>query len=253
MATGTGWGTCGLNRRTGRQVADWISRSNRAFMGSARDAMKWTGRSAAAKLTTAEKAELLARWRATMGTPPPFAPNRELLAMALAWHLQERKYGGLKPLVQHRLEALANAYRRGKLPAALLQACSFRPGTTLVKLWRGRRHTVIALPSDFRYQGKIYRSLTAIAREITGTHRNGATFFGLRDAKGSTSGREQVRVRPHCTGVQLPPMVHQQATGASEGQAIAEPELGQSLERTPAERRKRASAEQFDSGACWRA
>jgi Protein of unknown function (DUF2924) len=79
--------------------------------------MKCTGRSAAARLKTAEKAELLARWRATMGTPPPFATNRELLAMALAWHLQERKYGGLKPLVQRRLEALTNAYRRAKLPA----------------------------------------------------------------------------------------------------------------------------------------
>ena len=70
-------------------------------------------------------------WRATMGTPPPFAPSRELLTMALAWHLQVRKYGGLKPLVQRGLEALANAYRRGKLPAALLQDCSFRPREAL--------------------------------------------------------------------------------------------------------------------------
>ena len=51
-------------------------------MGSGRDAMKFNGRSAAAKLKTAEKAELLARWRATMGTPLPFAPSRELLTMA---------------------------------------------------------------------------------------------------------------------------------------------------------------------------
>ena len=106
------------------------------------DSMKWNGRSAAAKLKTAEKAEMLARWKATIGKPPRFATSRELVAMALAWHLQQSKYGGLKPLVERRLEALANAYRRGKLPAALLQACSFRPGTTLVKLWRGRRHTV---------------------------------------------------------------------------------------------------------------
>jgi DUF2924 family protein len=145
--------------------------------------------------------------------------------MALAWHLQVRKYGGLKPLVQRRLEALANAYRRGKLPAALLQG-SFRPGTTLVKLWRGRPHTVVALPYGFRYQGKIYRSLTAIAREITGAHRDGAAFFGLRDAKGSAGGRDQVRVRPRGAGVQPPPMDHQPATGASERQAIAEPESG---------------------------
>jgi hypothetical protein len=90
---------------------------------------------------------------------------------------------------------------------------------------------VIALPYGFRYQGKIYRSLTAIAREITGTHRNGAAFFGLRDAKGSAGGRNRVRVRPRCAGVQLPPMVHPQAAGASERQAIAEPQLGQSLEQ----------------------
>jgi hypothetical protein len=190
--------------------------------------MKWNGRSAAAKLKTAEKAELPARWRATVGKPP--APSRELLAMELAWHMPERKYGGLKPLVQRKLEALANAYRRGKLPAALLQACSFRPGTTLVKLWRGRRHTVIALPYGFRYQGKIYRSLAAIAREISGTHRNGAAFFGLRDAKGSAGTGDRVRSRPRCAGVQPPPMVHQQVTCASERQAIAEPKSGQSLE-----------------------
>jgi hypothetical protein len=54
--------------------------------------IKWNGRSGAAKLKTSEKVELLARWRAAMETPPPFAPSRELLAMALAWHLQERKY-----------------------------------------------------------------------------------------------------------------------------------------------------------------
>ena len=212
--------------------------------------MKWNGRSTAAKLKTAEKAELLARWRATMGTPPPFAPNRELLAMALAWQLQERKYGGLKPLVQRRVEALTNAYRRGKLPAALLQPCSFRPGTTLVKLWRGRRHTVIALPYGFRYQGKIYRSLTAIAHEITGTHQNGAAFFGLRDVKGLAGSRDQVRLRPRGAGVQAPPMAHQQVTCANERQVIAEPESWQRLVRTVApDRRKHASAEQSDSGA----
>ena len=53
-------------------------------------------RSEATKLKAAEKAELLAVWKATLGKPPPFAPSRELLAMALAWHLQERKYGGFR-------------------------------------------------------------------------------------------------------------------------------------------------------------
>jgi hypothetical protein len=167
-------------------------------------------RSAAAKLKTAEKAELLGLWRATIGKPPAFATSRELLAMALAWHLQERKYGGLKPLVQRKLEALSRAHRRGKLPAALLQACSFRPGVTMVKFWRGRRHTVTALPYGFRYQGKIYRSLTAIARAITGTPWNGAAFIGLRNAKDSAGGGDQQRVKQHFAAVRRAPIVRQE-------------------------------------------
>ena len=144
-----------------------------------------TGRSEASKLKTAGKAELLAVWRANIGKPPPFPTSRELLAMALAWHLQERKYGGFNPLVRRKLEALAKANRRGQLPAALLLASSFRPGTAILKLWRGRRHTVIALEHGFRYQGKIYHSLSPIARAITGTRCNGPAFFGLRKGEGS--------------------------------------------------------------------
>jgi hypothetical protein len=112
---------------------------------------------------------------------------------------------------------------------------------------------VIALPYGFRYQGKIYRSITAIAREITGTHCNGSIFFGLRDTKGSTSGREQVRVRPRCAGLQAPPMVHQQAAGASEREAIAEPESGQRLERTPATATSARAPNSPIPGPCWRA
>jgi len=120
--------------------------------------MKWNGRSTAGKLKTAEKAELPARWRATMGTPPPFAPQPRAFGDGAGLASARKKIRRSQALGQRKLEALANAYRRGKLPAALLQACSFRPGTTLVKLWCGRRHTVIALPYGFRHQGKIYRS-----------------------------------------------------------------------------------------------
>src|SRR6266851_2712406 len=209
-----------------------------------------TGRSEAAKLKTAGKAELLAVWRANIGKPPPFATSRELLAMALAWHLQERKYGGFNPLVRRKLEALAKAYRRGQLPAALLLASSFRPGTVIIKLWRRRRHTVIALEHGFRYQGKIYHSLSPIARAITGTRCNGSAFFGLRTGEGSApdEGQRQRQAKQQLAALRHRTAVHDEAIGPGEHQAIGERELTNSLKRVLAPgRRQLETRERFDA------
>jgi Protein of unknown function (DUF2924) len=199
-------------------------------------------------LKTAGKAELLAVWRANIGKPPPFVTSRELLAMALAWHLQERKYGGFKPLVRRRLEALARAHRRSQLPAALFLASSFRPGTAIIKLWHGQRHTVIASEHGFRYRGRIYHSLSPIAREITGTRCDGPTFFGLRKGNGPTSGVSQSPVIQRFAAVPYPPIVRQEAIGPGEPQAIDERELTNSLKRVLApSRRQLETRERFDA------
>jgi hypothetical protein len=154
--------------------------------------VRWIAQREARRLQTAQKAELLAFWRTTLGKPPAFASSRELLAMALAWRLQERQFGGLKPLIERRLRALTDAYKRGKLPAALLLPCSFPPGTQILKLWRGQRHIVTAHEYGFRYRRGSYPSLSAVARAITGATCNGPAFFGLRRSQRASARGESV-------------------------------------------------------------
>ena len=138
------------------------------------------------KLSTAGRAELLEIWTATVGKPPPALwSSRELLASALAWQLQERKFGGLTAATQRKLRVLARAHQRKKrshqLPAA---STNLRPGTAIIKQWRGAQHVVTVLADGFQHQGKVYGSLSHVAREITGTRWNGPAFFGLRQGHG---------------------------------------------------------------------
>jgi hypothetical protein len=136
------------------------------------------------KLSTAERAELLAIWSATLGKPPKFRAGRELLASALAWQLQERKFGGLKPATERKLRVLARAQERKKKPLIPCpQPPNLRPGTAIIKQWRGAQHLVMVLADGFQHQGKVYRSLSQLAREITGTRWNGPAFFGLRERR----------------------------------------------------------------------
>jgi Protein of unknown function (DUF2924) len=140
------------------------------------------------KLGTAGRAELLAMWTATTGKPPQFRASRELLASALAWHLQERKFGGLKPATKRKLRLLARTQERKSTARSMApRATNFRPGTVIIKQWRGAQHTVVVLADGFQHQGKVYASLSRLAREITGTRWNGPAFFGLRKRHGGAA------------------------------------------------------------------
>lgn len=136
------------------------------------------------KLRTAGRAELLAIWSAALGNPPPFRASRELLASALAWQLQERKFGGLKPATRCKLGAIGSAQERKKRTRSLPRPTNLRPGTVIIKQWRGAQHVVMVLADGFQHQGKVYASLSQLAREITGTRWNGPAFFGLRQSHG---------------------------------------------------------------------
>jgi Protein of unknown function (DUF2924) len=140
------------------------------------------------KLKTAQRSELLALWTTTLGSPPPLRASRELLANALAWQLQERKFGGLKPAARRKLRELASSRKRTKRASSLSpSATNLRPGTVIIKQWRGTQHVVMVLADGFQHQGKVYSSLSQLAREITGTRWNGPAFFGLRKAHGSAA------------------------------------------------------------------
>jgi Protein of unknown function (DUF2924) len=125
-------------------------------------------------------AALKQQWRELFSKePPPF--NRPYLQSRLAYRIQELAYGGLKPETVDRLVALGEQLDGGNIVLRRIRADS-RPlaGTRLIREWQGVQHVVTVLLDGFEFEGRPYRSLSALARHITGTRWNGWTFFGLR-------------------------------------------------------------------------
>ena len=137
-----------------------------------------------AALQTATAAELKDQWRLLFGKePPPF--NRPYLVSRLSYRVQELAYGGLKPETRARLEALGEQLDGGNAVLRRIRADGRPlPGTRLVREWQGVQHVVTVRADDFEYEERPYRSLSAIARHITGTRWNGWTFFGLKGRPG---------------------------------------------------------------------
>ena len=120
------------------------------------------------------------RWRELFQTdPPPF--NRAYLESRLTYRIQELAYGGLSQTTVARLDAIAaddkyidREAARKRLPERPV------PGTRLVREWQGVEHAVTVLDDGFEYCGRPYKSLSAVARAITGTRWSGPLFFGVR-------------------------------------------------------------------------
>jgi len=124
-------------------------------------------------------------WRDLFETePPPY--NRRFLEHRLAYRIQELAYGGLKPETLQTLRALGETLDGGD-PVKRKQPASTRPvaGTRLIREYQGVDHCVTVRDHDFEYQGRPYKSLSAIARAITGTQWNGRVFFGLPSGQGT--------------------------------------------------------------------
>ena len=138
---------------------------------------------ALADLAGMSRSELLDAWARVVRKPTVRGASRELLVHAIAWHLQAQQHGGLSVSVQRRLERLVGAIDRGESVRPVSATDRMRAGTTLERQWRGETHVVAVTADAFLYRGKHYRSLSEIARLITGTRWNGPAFFGLRSAK----------------------------------------------------------------------
>ena len=111
--------------------------------------------------------------------PPPMRLSRDLLTRGIAYKLQERGYGGLSKAAAPKLEqAAAGPPRRGAAKPA--PSVSLRPGTRLVREWRGVTHMVLIHADGIEWRGQRYRSLSLVARKITGARWSGPRFFGLR-------------------------------------------------------------------------
>ena len=133
-----------------------------------------------AALKTATTPALKALWRQLFDRePPPY--NRRFLESRLAYRIQELAYGGLKSETVERLRALGEQFDGGDIALRKFRADN-RPiaGTQLIREWKGVEQRVTVRADDFEHQGRPYKSLSAVARAITGTRWNGLTFFGLK-------------------------------------------------------------------------
>ena len=136
-----------------------------------------------AALKTTPTPKLKEQWRQLFeGEPPAF--NRRYLESRLAYRIQELAYGGLKTETVRRLEKLGEELDGGRVDVRKRPA-NDRPisGTRLIRDYQGVEHCVTVRDNDFEYQGRPYKSLSAIARAITGTQWNGVVFFGLKSGR----------------------------------------------------------------------
>lgn len=125
--------------------------------------------SALAELAQMDRTTLGQRWETAFDVPPPRGCHATLLRQALAWHVQMQvlgKSGGRRA---------AQSLKKAACGSAPLS-----PGTRLLREWQGQTHHVTVVVGGFEYDGKVWRSLSAIARSITGTAWSGPAFFGLK-------------------------------------------------------------------------
>lgn len=117
-------------------------------------------------------------WRRLNQAPPPKRLSRDILLRGVTYKMQENAFGGLSKAVLRKLQRsehseLSSVATRRPRP-------SFKPGTRLVREWHGVTHTVVILADGVEWRGQRYRSLSVVAREITGAHWSGPRFFGLK-------------------------------------------------------------------------
>ena len=121
--------------------------------------------------------ELRHEWRRLHQTPPPKRLSRDILLRGIAYKLQERVSGSLSKSILRKLQGSGleeQSSIRKRRPRV-----SFKAGTRLVREWHGVTHTVVILGDGVEWRGQRYRSLSIVAREITGAHWSGPRFFGL--------------------------------------------------------------------------
>jgi hypothetical protein len=118
------------------------------------------------------------RWKELFGSAPSPLLGTVFMTRAIAYRIQERLLGGLKPSTQRILDRLEGDGATN--PNKFVPRRPASAGTVLIREWRGVRHRVTVLDNDVIYRGRRYKSLSEVARAITGTHWSGPLFFGLK-------------------------------------------------------------------------
>jgi hypothetical protein len=128
-------------------------------------------------------------WKQLFDTSPPVKLRRDLMIPILAYRLQEKAFGSLSGGTRGRIRHLRRAFERSS-ESAIPSAPHIRPGTRLVRQWRDQVHLVNVEANGYEYRGARYRSLSEIARLITGTRWSGPLFFGTKSEQAGSKSKE---------------------------------------------------------------
>jgi len=138
------------------------------------------------QLQSLSREELIQKWKKLFKTNSPQHARKEFLIKHIVWELQAKKQGGYSAQTQKQLDKLADKLannqeiKEEEINKPCRQGLEIKAGTKLIREYKGEKHEVVALEKGFEYQSRQYKSLSAIAREITGTQWNGKLFFGVK-------------------------------------------------------------------------
>jgi hypothetical protein len=127
--------------------------------------------------------ELRERWQRLFGAEPPPKLRTSLLVQGIAYRLQDKALGGLKPATVRLLERIGDDAAARRQAAPTPEKIRITAGTVLIREWHGTKHQVPVLNDGFLYRAKRFHSLSQIARAITGSRWSGPLFFGLKAAR----------------------------------------------------------------------
>lgn len=144
------------------------------------DPTLWTVDDRLAEIARLDMDALQSAWTGMFGRLPPKGLSRRLLKLAATYHAQAKIHGGLNPTIRRKLLKAAEAQQNATvgMPRPDRRG-ALSPGSRLVREWHGRCHTVEVIEYGFLYAGERYRSLSEVARAITGARWSGPRFFGL--------------------------------------------------------------------------
>ncbi|MCE8547022.1 DUF2924 domain-containing protein [Ruegeria pomeroyi] len=130
-----------------------------------------------------DAAELRGLWRQLNGVHPPKTFTARLMRVALAWEVQVKRSGGESTRARRGwLRVISNRIKRsGESRVGITFVSDTVDGTRILKKWGGATHEVFITGQGVMWNGQGYSSLSAVARAMTGTNRNGPKFFGLRE------------------------------------------------------------------------
>ena len=149
-----------------------------------------------AEIKILEESDVLAlkrKWQEIFRKEPPRFAKRSFLTQALAWEIQARAFGGISPALHRQLLKIAEQCSKGTFDGKVEPRSALKTGVMLVRSWRGTIHQATVTEGGFLWKGESYDSLSAIAREITGTQWSGPCFFGLKKLRSEGPAAEESR------------------------------------------------------------